>query len=361
MSMIREHGGAGVELRALTKQYKTSIQPAVDAIDLDIRPGEFLTFLGPSGSGKTTTLNMIAGFVPPTSGRILLDGDDISMIPAHRREFGMVFQSYALFPHLNVAENVAYPLRQRRIAKEERSRLTHEALQLVDLADKASRMPSELSGGQQQRVALARAVVYSPRLLLLDEPLGALDRRLRQNLQGEIKRLHRELGLTFLFVTHDQDEAMSLSDRVVVFNEGRLEGVGAPADLYENPGTEFIATFLGESTRLSGTWKGAEYTWAGSRLRLGGQRSKDGDVLVVRPERMRISTSPNMVPTGDNAIDATVVDSSYLGIVRRIDLELADASRGLAVVQGPMELDVSPGQQVLAHWSPSDQVFVTRS
>jgi len=353
--------GARIRLNALSKQYAPHLPPAVDAIDMEMLPGEFLTLLGPSGSGKTTTLNMIAGFLDPTGGTIELNGEDISTTPPHKRDFGMVFQNYALFPHLTVDDNVAFPLKQRRIAKGERARLVREALELVDLGDKGGRMPSELSGGQQQRVALARAVVYSPRLLLLDEPLGALDRRLRQSLQGEIKRIHRELGLTFVFVTHDQDEAMSLSDRIAVFNDGHIERLGTPVDLYDDPGTLFVAEFLGESNLFMGEKVGAEYTWAGSPLRLGDARPvSDDDVLVVRPEKVCVTADGSQVPEDANVTKATVVDFSYLGTVRRVDLEYPDGRRGVAVLSGSAEDHHEPGSSVYVHWRTCHQVFVQR-
>ena len=353
--------GARISLKALSKQFTPGAVPAVDQIDLEMEPGEFLTLLGPSGSGKTTTLNMVAGFLDPSGGQIELNGRDISNIPPHRRNFGMVFQNYALFPHLTVEQNIAFPLKQRRVPRAERGRRVREALDLVQLSGMDSRKPSQLSGGQQQRVALARAVVFSPHLLLLDEPLGALDRKLRQSLQAEIKRIHRELGLTFVFVTHDQDEAMSLSDRIAVFNEGRIERVGTPRALYDDPGTLFVAEFMGESNRFFGAAKGAEYEWAGSPMRTAASRpGADDDVLVVRPERIGIAASPGDVPSGANSAPATVVDSSYLGIQRRVDLEYADGTRGVAVLPGSGSSVPSTGAGVVVHWHPQDQVFVRR-
>ena len=223
--------GASIRVESLTKTFREGIAPAVDAIDLDICSGEFMTLLGPSGSGKTTTLNMVAGFEEVTSGRILLDGDDIARLPPYRRNLGMVFQNYALFPHMTAAENIAFPLRQRKVSKAEIARRVDETLELVQLGGHGDRLPSQLSGGQQQRVALARAVVFSPRALLLDEPLGALDKKLRETLQLQIARLHSELGITFVFVTHDQEEALALSDRIAVFRDGRIEQVGTPFEL----------------------------------------------------------------------------------------------------------------------------------
>jgi putative spermidine/putrescine transport system ATP-binding protein len=351
--------GAQLRLQRLTKSYGPTAPPAVDDIDLEIPAGEFVTLLGPSGSGKTTTLNLIAGFLEPTSGSIELNGSDISTVPAHRRNFGMVFQSYALFPHMTVEQNVGFPLKQRGVPKEARREQIRAALELVDLIHLGSRVPSALSGGQQQRVALARAVVYSPPLLLLDEPLGALDRRLRQTLQGEIKRIHRELGLTFLFVTHDQDEAMSLSDRIAVFNEGKIEQVGAPAEVYNNPRTLFVAGFVGESNSFSGSCQGGVYRAAGCSLRVhDSQRPDSNDALVVRPEKLNIALADTEVPTGANVIPATVVDYSYLGTMRRVDLDYGDGSHGVSVLSGSVSDSLERGHRVWAHWWPKDQVFV---
>ncbi|MCQ0018084.1 ATP-binding cassette domain-containing protein [Actinomadura madurae] len=257
----QESGGGRIELVDLCKRFAPRGPLVVDHVGIDVAPGEFVTLLGPSGSGKTTTLNMIAGFTEATSGEIRLHGRDISGLPPHRRGFGMVFQNYALFPHMTVEQNVAFPLRERGVGKRETRRRVGDALDLVDLGGLAGRRPNELSGGQQQRVALARAVVYSPSVLLLDEPLSALDRRLRQTLQHEIKRIHDELKLTFVFVTHDQEEAMVLSDRIAVFNRGRIERLDGPAELYNRPGTRFVATFLGESNIFAGRLTGDVYVW----------------------------------------------------------------------------------------------------
>src|SRR5262245_37019038 len=262
----QESGGGRIELVGLCKRFAPRGPLVVAHVGIDVAPGEFVTLLGPSGSGKTTTLNMIAGFTEVTSGDIRLAGRDISLLPPHRRNFGMVFQNYALFPHMTVAQNVAFPLRERKVPKAEIERRVGEVLELVDLGGLGGRRPDALSGGQQQRVALARAVVFSPSVLLLDEPLSALDRKLRQTLQQEIKRLHQELGLTFVFVTHDQDEAMALSDRIAVFNSGRIERVGSPADLYRDPGTRFVARFLGESNLFDGRLRtDGVYEWGGHK------------------------------------------------------------------------------------------------
>ena len=329
--------GGRVELTGLVKRYGNSEPPAVDHIDLDIKPGEFITLLGPSGSGKTTTLNMIVGFTEPTSGAVRLNGKDITRTPPHRRNFGMVFQNYALFPHLTVAQNIAFPLRERKVPPAETTRLVTSALELVDLAGMGERRPHELSGGQQQRVALARAVVFSPSVLLLDEPLSALDRKLRQSLQREIKRLHQELGLTFVFVTHDQDEAMTLSDRIAIFNHGKIVAIGTPADLYHRPTTEFVARFLGESNVF---------------------RQAD-KALIVRPERLQVAPDSTAVPTGNQTAPATVTDVSFYGTYYRIELAYGDDSVGCAVLPVGASSTVDPGARVVAHWRTEDQVLVS--
>ena len=239
--------GTQIRLSNVTKDFGLS-HPAVDDVSLTIEPGEFMTLLGPSGSGKTTTLNLIAGFETLTTGAISFDGVDVSRLPPHRRNLGMLFQNYALFPHMTVAQNVAYPLRERRMSKPDIARKVAEVLELVQLTGRDGHYPAQLSGGQQQRVALARAIVFGPTALLLDEPLGALDRNLRATLQLEIRRIHREVGSTFVFVTHDQEEAMNLSDRIALFNDGRIEQLGHPEALYQSPETLFTARFLGDST-----------------------------------------------------------------------------------------------------------------
>src|SRR5690606_37379639 len=240
------HVGTGITLRNVTKDFGQA-RPAVDDVSLVVEPGEFMTLLGPSGSGKTTTLNLIAGFESLTSGTIEIDGVDVGSLPAHKRDLGMLFQNYALFPHMTVAQNIAYPLRARRLPRDEIARLVAEVVALVQLEGREHDHPAQLSGGQQQRVALARAIVFSPKALLLDEPLSALDRNLRGALQGEIRRIHQEVGSTFVFVTHDQEEAMSLSDRIALFRDGRIEQIGTPEQLYGAPESLFTARFLGDS------------------------------------------------------------------------------------------------------------------
>ena len=356
--------GVALSLRGLVKQYPRTAAPAVQDVNLDIAPGEFMTFLGPSGSGKTTTLNMIAGFVSVTSGEILIAGDDVARMPAHKRDIGMVFQHYALFPHMTTAQNVAFPLEQRKVPKPEIERRVREALATVHLEDYAARLPRELSGGQQQRVAVARAIVYNPRVLLMDEPLGALDKHLREQLQSEITRLHRELGLTFVYVTHDQEEALALSDRIAVFNEGGIEQVGTPDELYESPRTVFVAEFLGDSNVLRGkvsqdgrTLKGDHFELVLDNRRGRVQPGRSGAV-VVRPERIHILTDGQAAPADHNVLEATVVEVVYLGAARKVVLEFPWGGKGL--VREAMRLATSAGRddRVRVAWDPQESVAV---
>jgi putative spermidine/putrescine transport system ATP-binding protein len=322
--------GASITLRSLTKRYGEVT--AVDGIDLEAEPGEFLTLLGPSGSGKTTTLNMIAGFESVTEGDLLIDGDPVQALPPNKRNIGMVFQHYALFPHMSVSENVAYPLKQRKLPTAARRELVDHTLQTVGLSNLGHRMPRQLSGGQQQRVALARAMVYSPRVLLMDEPLGALDKKLRDSLQLEIKRIHAELGTTFVYVTHDQDEALVLSDRIAVFNDGHIEQVGTAQDLYDRPESVFVAQFLGESAQFQGsaaaTGRGAGLRGPHGFLQAGRGDLPDGApaTLVVRPERLRVLPGTGERPSG-NAVSGRVAQQIYLGNSRKLLVELADGGR----------------------------------
>ncbi|MFD5094997.1 ABC transporter ATP-binding protein [Amycolatopsis thailandensis] len=327
----------GITTAHVTKAYAGIGRPAVDDVSLHIADGEFMTFLGPSGSGKTTMLSMIAGFTPLTAGSITLDGQEISRLKPHRRDLGVVFQQYALFPHMSVARNVAFGLAQRKRPKAEINRRVTEVLELVGLSAVRDRLPRQLSGGQQQRVALARAVVYQPRALLMDEPLGALDKKLRDQLQREIARMHRELGMTFLFVTHDQQEALTLSDRIAVFNEGRIEQVGTPEDLYERPETLFVAQFVGESNALSLT---------------------PGEVTIVRPERLKLYTRADPVPPGHQRVSAQVTDIVYVGDHSRIWLRYADGARGCAVLSAGTAHGHRPGEDVVVAWHPDHQAAV---
>jgi len=356
--------GTEIRLRGVTKDYGLAV-PAVDDISLTIEPGEFMTLLGPSGSGKTTTLNLIAGFETLTAGAIELNGADVGRLPPHRRNLGMLFQNYALFPHMTVAQNVAYPLRERRVPKAEIARKVREVLELVQLTGRDRNYPSQLSGGQQQRVALARAIVFDPKALLLDEPLGALDRNLRAALQSEIRRIHREVGSTFVFVTHDQEEAMNLSDRIALFNNGRIEQVGSPEDLYRRPETLFTARFLGDSNVFElEQAPAARIAWEDRGWSIDpatvsaheGTRARAA--IVVRPEDVGIAREEDAVPAGANSVPATVRDIEYMGSYRTVLLGLgAGGLRGRARLDA-LESALGVGDRVVAWWRPERQRVV---
>ena len=349
---------ASIRLDAVSKSYDGRVR-AVDNVTLEIQPGEFFSLLGPSGCGKTTTLRMIAGFESVDEGRVFVAGQDITDVPVHKRDMGMVFQSYALFPHRTVAENVAFGLRMRALPKHEIAERVKSALAQVALTGYEDRRPGQLSGGQQQRVALARAIVIRPRVLLCDEPLGALDRKLRAQLQLELKKLHQEVGLTFVFVTHDQDEAMYLSDRIAVFDEGRIDGMGRPAELYDDPGTLFVANFLGEANTFAGRFADPRtYAWNDEKWRTGEGDHPAEAVLVVRPERTRVF-APGEVPPGWNSVGAIVTDVSRLGPTSRIDLAFPDGRAGAAVLPSTDAVQVRVGDDVRAAWDLPSQAFVT--
>ncbi|GLW96111.1 ABC transporter ATP-binding protein [Microtetraspora sp. NBRC 16547] len=352
--------GARIELTDLSKRYGDFA--AVDDISLVIEPGEFMTFLGPSGSGKTTTLNIIAGFVHPTSGTLKVDGAAIEATPAHKRDMGVVFQHYALFPHLTVAENIAYPLKRRGMPKARRAELIRAALDTVHLGDYGHRYPRELSGGQQQRVAVARAIVYSPRVLLMDEPLGALDKKLRDWLQLEIKRIHAELGTTFVYVTHDQEEALVLSDRIAVFNHGRIEQVGPASEMYERPATLFVAKFLGESTVLRGEatreGDGSVVGVCARTLRAAGHIDGPRAAIVVRPERIAVQPRGHQPEPDRNVLPATVTSEIYLGSSRKLELALPDGSTALVRESAGTLSDARPGDEVTLTWRVEDSVLL---
>jgi putative spermidine/putrescine transport system ATP-binding protein len=355
--------GAALDLQGLVKRYGDTA--AVDNVSLNIPAGEFVTLLGPSGSGKTTTLNMIAGFVDVDEGELLLDGRPIADLPSHKRDIGVVFQHYALFPHMTTAENVEFPLKRRKVAKAERRERVARALEMVRLGDYADRYPRQLSGGQQQRVALARALVFQPRILLMDEPLGALDKKLREWLQLEFKRIHNELGITFVYVTHDQEEALVLSDRIAVFNEGRIEQVGTADELYENPQTLFVAEFVGESNVFAGKVQERDdstYGLVGDGYDLTACETTVGDgasgALVVRPERFSIRREGQAPAPDDNVLSGTVRQVIYLGSARKVEVDLP-FGKVLVVRETVSAGDpVQPGQTVEVFWSPRDSVLV---
>ncbi|MGW7822843.1 ABC transporter ATP-binding protein [Streptomyces puniciscabiei] len=311
---------ATVEFRSLRREFGTTV--ALDGLDLTVRPGEFLALLGPSGCGKTTALRMLAGFEHPDSGAVLVDGEDITHVPAHRRDAGMVFQSYSLFPHLNAVDNVAFGLRMRGVRTAERRARAAELLELVGLADKGERYPHQLSGGQQQRIALARALALRPRVLLLDEPLSALDAKVRLTLREEIRRLQQELGITTLFVTHDQEEALSVADRVAVMRAGRLEQCAEPAELYGRPATAFVAEFVGTMSRIPGELKDGTVEVLGQRLPADGEVPDGAVDVLVRPEAVQVRP--------DEQGGARIVATAFLGAVVRVTVRLADGTEAKA-------------------------------
>ncbi len=358
--------GASVVLEHLDKRFGAVV--AVDDLSLAMEPGEFITLLGPSGSGKTTTLMMIAGFEFPTGGEIYIDSQPIVQTPPYRRNIGMVFQNYALFPHMTVAENVGFALKQRRVDKATILRRIGEVLEIVQLSGYEARYPRQLSGGQQQRVALARAIIFNPRVLLMDEPLSALDKQLREGLQLEIKRLHQQLGITFIYVTHDQREALIMSDRIAVMNQGRIEQLGTPADLYDRPANRFVAAFVGESNFLEGTLAGME--GGAAVVRLGnatvralspGAREVGAQVvLAVRPEKLLFAEAGHAsAAPGINAVPAIVREVTFVGEMHRYVLETPFGAPLTLKQQHRAGIGTPAyGAEVVITWSVSDTLVV---
>ncbi|ATL85831.1 polyamine ABC transporter ATP-binding protein [Streptomyces sp. SID8361] len=361
--MTQPTSGGDVRLDRISKTYGSF--NAVHPLDLHIPAGSFFALLGASGCGKTTTLRMIAGLEDPTTGTVRLAGEDITDLPPHKRPVNTVFQSYALFPHLDIFENVAFGLRRRGIKSVKKQ--VEEMLELVQLGDFARRKPQQLSGGQQQRVAVARALINHPQVLLLDEPLGALDLKLRRQMQLELKRIQTEVGITFIHVTHDQEEAMTMADTVAVMNSGRVEQRGAPAELYENPGTTFVANFLGTSNLIEAEItdkSGGDLvlTAAGGKLSLPAERCSapvrtGGKVLVgVRPEKITLAHAEDAgsVPEGRNRITGRIADSSFIGVSTQY-LITTPGSPDITVYEQNIERDARlvPGAEVVLHWNPA--------
>ncbi|MER5867621.1 ABC transporter ATP-binding protein [Kitasatospora sp. NPDC002040] len=357
---LREAATAGgdVRLTGIGKTYGAFT--AVHPLDLTVPQGSFFALLGASGCGKTTTLRMIAGLEEPTSGTVLIGGQDVTALPPYKRPVNTVFQSYALFPHLDIFENVAFGLRRR--GKKDVKKQVEEMLELVELGPYARRKPHQLSGGQQQRVAVARALINHPQVLLLDEPLGALDLKLRRQMQLELKRIQTEVGITFVHVTHDQEEAMTMADTIAVMNGGRVEQLGAPADLYENPGTTFVANFLGQSNlipaEVTGSADGSLLLSAGgTRLAVPRARCSTDAARVylgIRPEKITIAGAGTEVAEGRNRISGTVVDSSFIGVSTQYVVR-AETGQELAVFEQNMDRTtrLTPGAPVVLHWNPA--------
>ena len=357
-----------VRLERVTKRFHDVV--AVDDLSLDVERAEFFSLLGPSGCGKTTTLRMIAGFEEATAGTIFLGDADVTNLPAFRRDVNTVFQNYALFPHLTIFENVAFGLRRKKVSNTDVKRRVGEMLELVELPGYERRKPGQISGGQAQRVALARALVNKPAVLLLDEPLGALDLKLRKQMQVELKRIQQEVGITFIYVTHDQEEAMTMSDRIAVMNKGRYEQLGDPEALYERPKTRFVAGFLGVSNLLPATRAGATNGYAGFRLADGTavrvpstlvEGRGDAVALGVRPEKFRMIEPVKDVPAGLNTLPGVVAHASYLGVSTEYIVTLPDGHRVTVFEQNTERATKSElwmaGEQVVLAFSP-DHCFV---
>jgi putative spermidine/putrescine transport system ATP-binding protein len=352
---------AFVAFEHVQKSYD-GVSLVVKDLNLSIAKGEFLTMLGPSGSGKTTCLMMLAGFETATHGEIKLAGRPINQVPPHKRGIGMVFQNYALFPHMTVGENLSFPLEVRGMGKDDREAKVKRALDMVQMFAFINRRPSQLSGGQQQRIALARALVFDPALVLMDEPLGALDKQLREHMQFEIKDLHHRLGITVVYVTHDQGEALTMSDRVAVFNDGRIQQLAPPADLYERPDNSFVAQFIGENNKLIGTVQELGPEKALIKLGTGelidatpvnitavGQKT----LVSIRPERVEFK--PEMMPPGAHMIDAEVIEVIYMGDILRVRLRVAGSDDFVMKMRNTLgQTRLSPEQKIKIGWHPQD-------
>jgi spermidine/putrescine transport system ATP-binding protein len=365
-----EKSVSSVELQNVSKRFGDLL--AVDDLNLELEGGEFFTLLGPSGCGKTTTLRMIAGFEQPSEGAIRIDGADVAQLPPHKRPTNTVFQSYALFPHMSVEDNVAFGLKRKGVAREEVGRRVAAELERVGLAAEAKRRPAQLSGGQQQRVALARALVNLPKVLLLDEPLGALDLKLRKGLQVELKRIQREVGITFVYVTHDQEEALTMSDRIAVMNRGRVEQVGDPEDVYERPATTFVAGFIGVSNLMPAVVAGRDEVRLehGPAVHVGANGLAPGERChaVVRPEKLRIEPADVATAGSSNGaphVEGRVESSIYLGTSTQIVVDLGDGVRMTVLVPNASEAErqrlPGGGARVALSWDPEHMHVVRES
>jgi spermidine/putrescine transport system ATP-binding protein len=358
-----------VALRNVTKRFDTFT--AVDDLSLELGQGEFFTLLGPSGCGKTTTLRMIAGFERPTSGEIAIEGEDVAALPPHKRPTNTVFQSYALFPHLSVEKNVAFGLKRKKVGKDEVAERVATELQRVGLAREAGRRPSQLSGGMQQRVALARALVNLPKVLLLDEPLGALDLKLRKGLQVELKRIQREVGITFVYVTHDQEEALTMSDRIAVMNRGHVEQVSVPEEVYDRPKTTFVAGFIGVSNLMPATIPspGRVKLDSGPEVAAdtGDLRPGEGCAAVVRPEKLKVTMAGDgeVIADGEPRVEGIVESSLYLGTSTQIAVNLGGEVRMTVLIPNADEAERQTlpggGAKVTLSWAPEHMHVVTAS
>ena len=350
---------AFVRFQAIDKSYDGEVL-VVKNLNLDIAKGEFVTMLGPSGSGKTTTLMMLAGFETPTNGEIFLQNKAISKIPPYEREIGMVFQNYALFPHMSVQENLAFPLEVRKISKVDTQEKVKKVLDMVELGEFATRFPAQLSGGQQQRVALARALVFEPRLVLMDEPLGALDKNLREQMQYEIKHIHERIGITVVYVTHDQSEALTMSNRIAVFNDGKVQQLSSPDVLYEKPLNSFVAQFIGENNRMVGTIKSIDEKYCSVDLDGGGSvkalKVNIGGVgektqLSVRPERVTVNTGQD---SNENNFTGLVKELIYLGDHIRARLEVCGNDEFIVKIPNEGGLNIKEGESIKLTWNADD-------
>jgi spermidine/putrescine transport system ATP-binding protein len=362
-------GDVDVRLERVTKRFNDVT--AVDDLDLDIQRGEFFSMLGPSGCGKTTTLRMIGGFEEPSAGTVYLNGKDVTGLPPYRRDVNTVFQSYALFPHLDVFENVAFGLRRKKVERGAIEQRVNDTLRLVDLPGFEKRKPSQLSGGQQQRVALARALVNEPQVLLLDEPLGALDLKLRKQMQLELKRIQAEVGITFVYVTHDQEEAMTMSNRLAVMRHGRIEQIGAPMDVYEAPQTEFVAGFLGASNLLDGEVKDRAGTYGtlllegGTSIQVPVERINGTERMVkagVRPEKIRVERDEGELRDGWNALSGTLRMMTFIGVSHQYTVDLP-TGRTMTAFEQNLGNDNPPrnGDRVRLVWRPEHTFVVAPS